>query len=166
MNDVTERFESLLRLMIVLHERMLDRVRDHRAAISLADTDGIRASLESQAELMNQIAAADQDRLVLITELAQTLGSRMPAHPTLSALAEQMPEPELTVALSARLKTVMGELQRERGTVRAATESLLAHMEGLMRQVARKLSHAGTYGPQGAVCAGNQQVVSGLDVTH
>ena len=65
-----------------------------------------------------------------------------------------------------RLKTLMNELQRERGTVRAATESLLAHMEGLMRQVARKLSHAGTYGPQGAVGAGNQQVVSGLDVTH
>ncbi len=166
MNDTTERFESLLRRMISLHERMLDRVREHRAAISLADTDGIRTSLESQAELMDQISEADRDRLVLITELAATLGSRMPAHPTLSALAEQMPDSEHTVVLAARLKKLMGELQRERGTVRAATESLLAHMEGLMRQVARKLSHAGTYGPGGAVSAGDQQVVSGLDLTH
>jgi hypothetical protein len=102
----------------------------------------------------------------LVNELAPALGERMPEHPTITSLAQIMPEPERSVALAHKLKRVMNELQRERGTVRAATESLLAHMEGLMRQVARKLSHAGTYGPRGAVGVGSQQVVSGLDVTH
>ena len=44
-----------------------------------------------------------------------------------------------------------------------ATVSLLAHMEGLMRHVGRRLSHAGTYGRRGVVEAGGV-VVSCVDL--
>jgi hypothetical protein len=41
--------------------------------------------------------------------------------------------------------------------------AVAAHMEGVLRQIAGRLSHAGTYGRGGAVDA-SVQVVSALDV--
>ena len=85
--------------------------------------------------------------------------------PTLRQIALSLPEPQRTrlSGQAERLREMMERVQRESGTVRAATRSLLAHMEGLMRQVARSLSHAGTYGSGGRVQAAHA-VVSSLDV--
>jgi hypothetical protein len=47
--------------------------------------------------------------------------------------------------------------------VAAATRAMMLHVEGLMRQVDRHLSHAGTYGRRGTVEAGGP-VLSALDL--
>ena len=65
-------------------------------------------------------------------------------------------------AAAATLRALVTRVSQEAASLRSATMTLMAHMEGLMRQVARSLSHAGTYGQRGVV-AGNQ-IVTSLDV--
>jgi hypothetical protein len=86
---------------------------------------------------------------------------------TLTAMAERLEEPERSrvVAAAARLRDVLVRLQQETRTVRAATNALLAHMNGLMQQIARTLSQTRLYGPSGRIESGTP-VACGLDLTH
>jgi hypothetical protein len=75
------------------------------------------------------------------------------------------PEPlrtRLGMAATA-LRELLHKLHKEHMALRSAAETLSAHMEGLMRQVCQKLSHAGTYARAGHSAAG-VQVVSSMDV--
>ena len=53
------------------------------------------------------------------------------------------------LALGDRLRTLLATLHREHRVLVAAAGALAAHMDGLMRQIGRRLSHAGTYGRPG-----------------
>jgi hypothetical protein len=53
--------------------------------------------------------------------------------------------------LAKELKTRVMRTRELTQSLRSATTTLLAHMEGLMRQVGRHLSHAGTYSKRGVV---------------
>jgi hypothetical protein len=64
---------------------------------------------------------------------------------------------------AAALKEQIAAVNEQTRTIKAATVSLVAHMEGLMRQVGRQLSHSGTYTKRGYVEAGGC-VVSALDL--
>lgn len=87
----------------------------------------------------------------------------------MSIVTAGAPEPVRTrlAGVAAALRDVLNRLHREHLAIRAAAEALSSHMEGLMRQVYQRLSHAGTYGrggaPAGAV-GGGVQVVSSVDV--
>jgi hypothetical protein len=68
------------------------------------------------------------------------------------------------VALADRLRDLLFEIRRETRGSRAATATLIAHMDGLVAQIGRRLSHDGTYtraGPRGAPSS----VVSAIDLT-
>jgi hypothetical protein len=92
--------------------------------------------------------------------------NRAPGKPvTLTDIAQSAPaarREELT-ALAEELRRRLESAQSLSGLLRAATASLMAHMEGLARSVGQKLSHARVYTPRGVVEAGNA-VVTGLDV--
>jgi hypothetical protein len=192
--DLGPALESLLTRLLTEHERLLTHTAAHRTAIARADTTGIEAAVADQRLTTDLIARLETQRQQLIagyvgggapsrpSSAAGYVGapSRLPigapsrpspphpvTPPTLSALAEQLPEPARTrvLALSSRLRDTISKVRREHGVIRAATESLLAHMEGLVAQISRRLSRTGVYNPQGAVQAG-QQVVSALDLTH
>ena len=49
--------------------------------------------------------------------------------------------------------------------IKAATQSLVAHMDGLMQHVTRALSRTRLYDPRGRINAG-AATTGGLDVTH
>lgn len=53
--------------------------------------------------------------------------------------------------MAGRLRFLLADIETQNSTLRTATAVLISHMEGLMRQVARRLSHSGTYGRKGYV---------------
>lgn len=180
--------ESLLGDLLLSHDRLLALAGTHRAAVSRADAHAVGACVDEQRTVVRRIQELEQARRHLVASVAtndkrtspstprMTLprGPALPAAPapparapTLSAIAERLAEPARgrVLALASRLRELVTQVRREHGAIRAATESLLGHMEGLVAQVGRRLSHTGTYGRRGSIHVG-PQVVSGFDLTH
>lgn len=153
--------EALIAALTEAHERMLALTLEHRGAISRADAAGIGRCIQQQREVAERIAALEVRRRRLappVTGADKT---------TLTAMAERLNEPDRSrvIAAAARLRDVLLRLQHETRTVRAATHALLAHMNGLMQQIARTLSQTRLYGPSGQIESGTP-VACGLDLTH
>ena len=155
---------TLIDAMIGEHETLLALCEAHMAAIRLADHQALGEVVSRQTHALQRIAELDGTRADIVN-IAMSAIQPTPASPTLSAIAQALPGKIGTDLLvkAQRLRTVMQRLANEQNVVRLTTRALLAHMEGLMRQVARELSHAGTYGRKGYIESG-AAVVSALDV--
>ena len=153
--------ESVLTDLGAAHEELLSLVREHRKAISTGDAAMLQDCLMRQGMLGTRVAELEKSRRAIASSLTKKTSS------TIAELAALLPaeaRPGIETA-AARLRSVIATVQRENGIVRAATHTLIAHIDGLMQQVARALSHAGTYGRQGRV-EGSGPVPCGLDMTH
>lgn len=161
--DLPGELERLLAGLIAAHEDLLRLAVEHRAAIATADSARLQTCIESQQRTLGRLAELDLQRRRL------TAAAALPSdvQPTLSVLAERLPEPVRGRALAAagRLRELINAVHREARTVRQATHALLGHMEGLMRQIGRRLSEAGTYGRAGGVIAA-PPLPCALDVRH
>jgi hypothetical protein len=172
--------ETLLQQLLREHEELLVLAAAHREAISHADPHSLGSCVQRQNEVLQRVAELEKRRLGLMARLAEKMkpltprnsagGTRrgietLPDRPTVSWIARTLPEPirSRLVALAERLRELLAHLQREHAALREASNALAAHMEGRMRQLARKLSHAGTYGRKGVV-ESRVQVVSALDL--
>lgn len=163
--DHAAQFESILVSLIDTHEQMVAIAIDHRAAISRADAAGVQACIGQQAVLSSRVAELESQRRALTTTLAPAKPGSI--SPTITAIAQTLPEPSRgrVMAAAAKLRDVLLRLQRENRILRSATQSLLTHMDGLIQQVARALSQARLYGPQGRIDTGGP-VACGIDLTH
>lgn len=165
--SITEQLETLLTGLLRAHEHLLDASSAQRDAVRTANPAAIQQASDRQANALRVIAALEDQRRALVNSMTAGLPRRAAgAGPvTLTELANQMPEPQRTrlIDLAARVRTAVELAANEQRTLKAATTSLVAHMEGLMRQVARRLSHAGTYGRRGMI-ESTPAVVSGLDL--
>jgi len=163
-----DRLEQVLSGLVTQHTRLLAHTVEHRRAISEADLPALRACLEEQGDLLQSIVALERERQGIVGAM---IGSATPAQAglaakiTMSSLAARAPEPSRTrlADVAAALRDVLGRLHHEHQALRLAATTLSTHMEGIMRQVGRSLSHAGTYARSGAVDSG-VQVVSAFDV--
>jgi hypothetical protein len=161
MRTATEPLEQLLGQLVEAHERLLDLTAEHRGAIARADGGAAQECARRQAEITAHIAALESQR----RSLASALLPGTPA-PTLSTLARHLPEPSRSriARIAARLRELIATIQENLRIIRAATSAIVAHMDGLMQQVARALSHAGLYGPRGRLDAA-PMAPCGLDLT-
>lgn len=149
--DAADRLERILERLIAAHESLLALTGEHRAAIARADGAATQECARRQAELAQQIGKLETERRALVTALVPT-APVPPAKPlSLAALAALFPEPVRAriTAFAARLRELLLRVQEENRVIRTATHALIAHMDGLMQQVAKALSHAGVYGPKG-----------------
>lgn len=159
--------EELLGELIGAHERLLALAREHRAALSRADSAAIAACIRAQNEAVQGVAAIEARRMAVVTSMADLAG----APPTLSSIIARLPAGarDRLTALGERLRSLLTTLHREQEVLRTAAEALAAHMDGLMRQIGRRLSHTGTYErpSHGATAAhpGHTQVLTALDMT-
>lgn len=161
--EIGQEFETVLSDLLTEHRAMIDLAQAHRDAISRADARAIKGILDQQAASLDRVHSLERRRQQLVLVLAPE-EPRMP----MARIAERLAQPwrERTVALAKQLREMVLRVQKEQRVVRTASESLLSHMDGLMQQLAQKLSHAGTYTDRGRADVGRQQVVSGLDLTH
>lgn len=162
--DLTTRLEAVLAELIAAHRDMLALTQEHRAALSRADGAAVQHCVERQGVAAARIASIETERREVVAALA---GPSRGAPVTITSLAQRLAEParERIISLAGTLRDLLIALQREAAVVRAATQSLVSHMDGLMQQVARALSQARLYGPGGRIDPGGP-VAGGLDLTH
>jgi hypothetical protein len=143
----TDRLEQILAALVAAHESLLALTHEHRAAISRADGAAAQNCAKRQAELAGQIATLESGRR---THLAQMLPAANPAAP-LATFTSHLPEPARgrITRIAARLRELLLQIQEQMRVIRSATSAIIAHMDGLMQQVAKALSQAGLYGPRG-----------------
>lgn len=140
------------------HQKWLVLIEQHRDAVRHADPRGVERALEAQRHLMANLAATEQTRQETVRALWKRFGpdaaSAMNAPlPKLGKLLDVLP-PTHREALRAKaqeLRRLIERVRYEESSLKAATAALSAHIEGLMRHVGRRLSHAGTYGRRGVV---------------
>jgi len=161
---IAERLSELLEALLREHETLLSLCGRHLEAIRQADHRNLAEVVQQQAMALQRIAELEEVRLGVVNTAMHTLRPA-PTTPTLTAIAQALPGEQGKEVLTKahRLRTLMQRLANEQNVVTLTTKALLAHMEGLMRQVARELSHAGTYCSKGYVQTG-AAVVSALDV--
>lgn len=160
--------EGLIALLTERHTGLLAAVKDHRAALSKADAEAIERCVHRQNDHVQAIAELERRRLAVLTRLAEVTGqdkAQASQKPTITWAAGLLPEPARgrVLAAGAALKERLVELSVQTKVVRQAAEAVAGQMEGLLRQVAQRLSHAGTYNPRGRVEA-RTQVVTSLDI--
>lgn len=152
---------DLIDQLTVAHERLLVEACAHREALRRADGAGVERCARAQGDLLSRIADLEGRRRELTALHAPGAGGEV----TLTALAARTPRASRDELLrrTAALRDLMARVQDEHRTIAAASKALIAHMEGLMRQVGRVLSHAQTYGRRGVVEPGTP-VVTSLDL--
>lgn len=168
--------ETLLRELLVEHEQLLTVTGMQKEAIAKANTDALACCVHQQNAIVQRVAELEKRRLGLVARLGERLrpaqprggpasGGIVPDRPTIAWLAQTFPEPTRgrVIAAADRLRELLKRLHREHVALKEATTTLATHMEGVLRQVAGRLSHAGTYGRRGVVET-RVQVVSTLDM--
>lgn len=160
--DIAAELESLLTELNSAYTDLSGLVSRQRESLRAADSQAVAELAQAQQAVLERLSGLDQLRRALSARSGARQGS--PA-PTLRQIAQSLPEPHRTKLLRQveSLRSLMERTRAETGTVRAATLSLVAHLEGLMRQVGRTLSHAGTYGRAGRVDPAGA-VITALDL--
>ncbi|MEI7658081.1 MAG: flagellar export chaperone FlgN [Phycisphaerae bacterium] len=142
---------------------------EHAQAIRSADVPGIARCAAAQEETLSRVSRLDQRRREVIAGACSCLPGLAEqakrATLTVTQVASALPGSDAAamVASCERVKALVAQSKALTDAVRISTISLLQHVEGVMRQVSRKLSHAGTYGRRGVVET-TQQVVTSLDM--
>lgn len=162
---VVEQLETALRQLAAAHEELLSLAKVHRSALATANLPALSDCLNAQAAVMQRIGELERDRQRAVASMMA--GVRLPGgeKPTILLLCKSLAAPwrERLLAAADRLREVLNRLHQEHTALRVAAQELSSHMEGLMRQVCRKLSHAGTYGRGGHIDS-SVTVVTSLDV--
>ncbi len=167
--SLTQELRSLLEAFLVAYGALGTQATAHREAIRSADMAAVQRATHAQARHVQTLGTLEQRRRELVASSCTrfaTLASKRSTAITLTDLCQCVPEKDRAAmsTLAADLKQLVKSVDEQTRTVKAATASLLAHMEGLMRQVGRQLSHAGTYTARGFVEPGGV-VVSALDLS-
>lgn len=153
-----DRLDALLSGLIDEHRQLLGLTRDHRAALSTADAQALKAVVEQTGAVIQRVNTIETER--------QQLVARPDGRPStmdeLLAAVNAADRQRLTQR-AGTLRDLIRTVQQEQEAVRIASEALATHMRGLMQQVASKLSHAGTYGRAGRV-EPVATVMTGLDI--
>lgn len=162
--SLSEELRGLLQALLDRHEAMLRHTIEHHEAIRQADARRCEQIVREEQATLAAIADLELKRQSLVARAMREITPPPKNLSRLSDIALHCPDLERVelLELSARLRKTIERLQQEQNLLRVVSRVLMAHMEGLMRQVARSLSHAGTYGQRGVV-AGNQ-IVTSLDV--
>lgn len=152
------RLGGILAEMTREHQKWLVLIEQHRDAVRGADARGVERALEAQRHLLANLAAIEQTRQETVRALWKRFGpdagsaTNAPL-PRLGTLLDVLPEAERGAlrTQAQELRRLIERVRHEESSLKAATASLSAHIEGLMRHVGRRLSHAGTYGRRGVI---------------
>lgn len=159
---VAQRLDAVLRELSAAHDELLELSRAHRRAISSADAPGLKRCTTRERDVATRVRDLEREG----REIMQMIGSGTDNAPgTIREAARAIPGPagQRLAEAADRLREKVLELQRENQAVVMATRSMLAHMEGLIRQVGQRLSSDGTYRRHPKSGEG-EQMVSALDV--
>lgn len=150
------KLRELLEQFILRYDELETIIKLHREAIRRADTAAMQAAIDQHARIMRELGTLEMRRCELVALAVSSfpvLAIKRQSPVTLTDLVGVCVDVD-RLELHAMAKELKARVTRTREltqSLRSATGTLLAHMEGLMRQVGRQLSHAGTYSRRGVV---------------
>jgi len=167
-DDLARRLNVLLDSLRMVQEGILSATQRQREAMRTAQPMLVKEATHDQARHGLHLKDIERERNLLVNEACDAgLGPAQAtsAPVTLRMIATSCPSDvrERITRKADSLRTLMEQVSKETRTTRAATQTLLAHVEGLMRQVASRLSHTGTYSRKGTVDVG-AAVMSAIDM--
>lgn len=164
--DLTGRLIDLLRVQIGHHDQLERLLEEKRSAIARADGFAIEAISRREHAFVQSGAEIEKQRLVIVGDLTRIMDPSRTEPFRLRALAERIDGPQgdelnvLAEQLRARIRAVQGL----NDVLRKATDSLGAHLAGVMQIVQGALSQARVYSRSGRVDPGTPLATS-LDVS-
>jgi hypothetical protein len=164
-----EQLDSVLRQLVAAHEELLRLAGAQRSAISRADVRSLTDVMSAQSAVAERVVDLERQRQGVVAAMVKLAGPAgapgASGRPTVTQLIRSLADPMRSrlLIVADRLRDILNRLHAEHMALRDAAEALSSHMEGLMRQVCRKLSHAGTYARSGAIDT-NSPVMTALDI--
>jgi len=162
--------EQLRRLLVDLEGAYarLERLGGERdEAVGGADVKALAERLAEEGRVVDEIVSMDRRRAGVVGYFARLLEPRDPSELTARSIADALEDESLAQAIrdaAEALRERIEAVKKSNESARLSAETLAAHMQGLLRSAAERLSHSGTYGRAGAVEAG-PTVMSAVDLT-
>ena len=130
--------------------------REQRKAISMMASEAVGGIVERQREAGRRLADAEVQRREAAAALARVLG--LPEAAGLGDLIKALRPHDAERATALRTaadeaRRAVLACQREQRVVQAAATGIVAHLDGLARQVLARMNQAGVYAATGAIAA-------------
>lgn len=147
------------------NEALAVLAREQRSAIAGMRTDEVGEIVAKQREIGRELADAEESRRASVNALSQSL--KLPAAASLTDLARAVERYDANVgkALATaadQARRAVLECREQQRVVHAAAGGVVAHLDGLARQVLAHVNRAGVYAATGALSG--SQAVRGVDL--
>jgi len=142
---------KLLGDMTALHESWLPLAEKKREALASSNVDALSQCLQLENQNVQAVGEMEKQRLEIVGRITQHLNPQATSPMKMVDLAEALPEPTRSKLLLARqaLRERVEAIKTQSSIARRATDSLLKHMNGLVRSVASAALGGATYDPSG-----------------
>lgn len=165
---LADEVSSLLDALTLTYTRLEASGTDQREAIRSADTQRLAHANAQQERASADLSKLDAKRREIVGLACSTfteLRTKPATTTTLRDLVRCTPasQREGLASRAEALRALIARVQTQQSSLSGIAQGLLSHAEGVLRQVARSISHAGTYGPKGYVEAGGS-VTTSLDL--
>jgi hypothetical protein len=157
---------GFLESLAAAYAQALVAIEAQRSALRAADTAALAHATRQSEQAALKLSNLDQSRRELIVQAQRLFPALAGSNITTISAVIGCFDPSLATPLAKLCQSTReagATLAASSGQVRTAVVSIAAHIQGMMQQVGKKLSHAGTYGRRGRV-EQHGVVVSALDV--
>ncbi len=143
--------ESVMQQSYELHAALLELLQRKRAALAAADNAGMIELCKLENEKVQMISELEKNRQELVARLTLLTDPNAAAPLALRDLAMKLPEPARTRLLTKRqlLRDRISQVKEQTSVARKATETLLRHVQGLVRTVNGFAAGGAAYGRRG-----------------
>lgn len=137
-SQLLERIETVLRQSLDRHDQLVSLMHRKREAFRAADASLMTDLCRLENVQVQAISDLEKSRLALVGELTLKVLPDATEPMKLAELAEHFPEPTRgkLLVLRAQLLERMHAVREQAGVARRASESLLRHVNGLVRTIA------------------------------
>ena len=156
MDKQLAQLEALLKRLTEGHERLLKLLEQKRGALRSADRARVTDLCEQENRCVQEISEMEKARLGLMGELTLLLNPHAAQPMGLREFAERLDEPARGKLLVLRqtLRERMLSARKQTQVLQRTTESLVAHMQGLVQTVGGAMTGLTVYTTQGTVACG------------
>ncbi len=130
--------------------QLADLAAEKLAAMRVADTAALQRCTEREAELLQGVLHAEQQRPAILARLAQALHRPELATARLAQIADHLTEPAASAlrARSVALREAAGRLQKKNRLAAVVARNLQGHLRGVFAAVAKAAQESVVYGPR------------------
>jgi len=148
---LVDQLAAVLQSLAAAHEAMLELLHRKRAALRTTQYELVTETCAQENAAVQRISELEKRRLELVAQLTLQIDPQQPRPMKMSDLAERLPEPQRgrLLVLRRQLLEHMEQVRRQTNVARRTTESLAAHMQGLLHTITAACTGASVYDRSG-----------------